>query len=63
MSLFKAEIYIDLEYDNLCSGCRFFSGSSGTFCCELTGEEWDAETTDRPNICPLQKVNVLYGKY
>ena len=60
MTIYKAEVFVELEYDTLCSGCFFYSGGGGfTNMCELTKDEWESETCDRPVWCPLKEVKVL----
>jgi hypothetical protein len=57
--MFKAEVYIELDNNNLCAGCFFFSSGSNTNVCELTGDEWESETCDRPEWCQLKEVKVM----
>jgi len=57
--LFKAEVYVELEYETLCSRCFFFSGGSGFNECSLMSKAWASDTTDRPEDCPLKEVKVM----
>lgn len=59
MSLFKAEVFVLLEYDSLCWGCFFFSGGGGENECELAFTKWESDECVRPAWCPLKEVKVM----
>jgi hypothetical protein len=56
VTIYKAEIYVELEYTNQCYGCPFFRH---TLRCSLAGKEIDQEEDLRPDWCPLQEVKVM----
>jgi hypothetical protein len=56
MTLYKAEVYIELQYENLCYRC-IFAGASR---CKLSNKKWmSEETNDRPSWCELKEVKVV----
>ncbi len=59
MTIYKAEVFVELHYEHLCSGCRFLTCGMDTNTCRLVEKEWETETTDRPKWCPLKEVQVL----
>ena len=56
MTIYKADIYVELEYTNLCYGCPFFSNTTR---CSLARKDFDTEEDLKPDWCPLQEVQVM----
>jgi hypothetical protein len=60
MTIFKAEVYVELRYDSMCCNCPFHSGQySDNKSCSLADREWEAEVDERPEWCPLKEVKVM----
>ena len=57
--MFKAEMFIELEYTHLCYRCPFYHYMGGNVHeCDI-GERWEADDNMRPKSCPLQEVKVM----
>jgi hypothetical protein len=56
VTIFKAEIYVELEYTNLCYGCPFFRHATS---CSLAKKDFDTEEDLKPDWCPLKEVQVM----
>ena len=55
MTIYKAEIYVELEYEKLCYGCPFFREPT----CSLARKDFESDEDLKPDWCPLQEVKVM----
>ncbi len=60
MTIFKTEVYVELEYEHLCHGCPFYDYMGGNFReCSATKQRWQSEQCTRPDWCPLREVEEM----